>query len=107
MRHPDMRDIISGFEGTVRPGEMLRKLFTGNYVWTPVLTFTQTNITAVVLGRPGSGCSTLLKTLANQTEEYISVTGERHYDSLSPRDIREKYRGDVTYCPEEYVSFEH
>ena len=24
MRHPDMRDIISGFEGTVRPGEMLR-----------------------------------------------------------------------------------
>jgi ATP-binding cassette subfamily G (WHITE) protein 2 (SNQ2) len=24
LRHPPLRDIISGFEGVVRPGEMLR-----------------------------------------------------------------------------------
>lgn len=97
MRHPDMRDIISGFEGTVRPGEMLRMSSSNFFRQTVCLL----NMIIVVLGRPGSGCSTLLKTLANHTEEYISVTGERHYDSLSPHDIRERYRGDVTYCPEE------
>ena len=37
-------DILRNFEGLIRSGEML-----------------------VVLGRPGSGCSTLLKTLAGQT----------------------------------------
>ena len=26
LRHPHLRDIISGFQGVVRPGEMLRKL---------------------------------------------------------------------------------
>ena len=56
---------------------------------------------SVVLGRPGSGCSTFLKTLANQRGEYHSVEGEVHYDSLSPEDIAKHYRGDVTYCPED------
>jgi ATP-binding cassette, subfamily G (WHITE), member 2, SNQ2 len=55
----------------------------------------------VVLGRPGSGCSTFLKTLANQRGEYHSVEGEVHYDSLSPDEIAKHYRGDVTYCPED------
>jgi ATP-binding cassette subfamily G (WHITE) protein 2 (SNQ2) len=60
---------------------------------------------AVVLGRPGSGCSTLLKTLANQTDEYKSVSGAVHYDSLTPDEIRAHYRGDVQYCPEDDVHF--
>jgi ATP-binding cassette subfamily G (WHITE) protein 2 (SNQ2) len=59
----------------------------------------------VVLGRPGSGCSTLLKTLANQTDEYYSLSGSVHYDSISPTDIRTHYRGDVQYCPEDDVHF--
>ncbi|KAE9393362.1 hypothetical protein BT96DRAFT_924054 [Gymnopus androsaceus JB14] len=80
--HPPTRDILSGFEGVVRPGEML-----------------------LVLGRPGSGCTTLLKTLANQTQEYHSVRGSVHYDSLSPKEVRESFRGDVQYCPEDDVHF--
>ncbi|KAJ3748437.1 pleiotropic drug resistance ABC transporter [Lentinula detonsa] len=81
-RHPPTRTILSEFEGVVRPGEML-----------------------LVLGRPGSGCSTLLKTLANQTHEYHSVTGNIHYDSLSPGEIERSFRGDVQYCPEDDVHF--
>ncbi|KDQ56593.1 hypothetical protein JAAARDRAFT_58879 [Jaapia argillacea MUCL 33604] len=82
IRHPAVRDILSGFEGVVRPGEML-----------------------LVLGRPGAGCSTLLKTLANQHQEYHSVSGEIHYDSFSPRAIYNHHRGDVQYCPEDDVLF--
>ena len=76
---------------------MLRELAT------PLLS-TFIDVALVVLGRPGSGCSTFLKTLANQTEEYLSVTGERHYDSFTPDEIEKHFRGDVTYCPEEYVN---
>lgn len=57
------------------------------------------------MGRPGSGCSTLLKTLANQTQEYQSVLGSVHYDSLSPKEIEQSFRGDVQYCPEDDVHF--
>ncbi|RDB27092.1 Brefeldin A resistance protein [Hypsizygus marmoreus] len=82
MRHPPLRDILSGFEGVVRPEEML-----------------------LVLGRPGSGCSTFLKTLANHRDEYYAVEGNVHYDSLTPEEITKHYRGDVQYCPEDDVHF--
>ncbi|THH30475.1 hypothetical protein EUX98_g3698 [Antrodiella citrinella] len=81
-RHPVLRDILQGFEGVVRPGEML-----------------------LVLGSPGAGCTTLLRVLANQRHEYHSVEGTTHYDSFSPADIENLYRGDVQYCPEDDVHF--
>ncbi|PFH49073.1 hypothetical protein AMATHDRAFT_148472 [Amanita thiersii Skay4041] len=82
LRHPPLRDILSGFEGVVRPSEML-----------------------LVLGRPGSGCTTFLKALSNRRSEYHSIEGEVHYDSLSPAEIHSHYRGDVQYCPEDDVHF--
>ncbi|KAL5521040.1 hypothetical protein ACEPAG_8962 [Sanghuangporus baumii] len=77
LRNRASRRLISGFEGVVSPGEML-----------------------LVLGRPGSGCSTFLKTLANQTKEFVHVLGERQYGSLTPRDITSSFRSRVWYCPE-------
>lgn len=59
----------------------------------------------VVLGRPGSGCSTFLKTIANQRSEYHAVEGEVCYDSFTPEDIATQFRGDVIYCPEDDVHF--
>ncbi|KAH9077823.1 ABC-2 type transporter-domain-containing protein [Lactarius deliciosus] len=82
LRRPPLRNILSGFEGVVRPGEML-----------------------LVLGNPGSGCSTLLKTLTNQRAEYHLVEGEVHYDSLTPEHIAKHYRGDVVYSPEDDIHF--
>lgn len=82
VRHPPIRDILSGFEGVVRPGEMI-----------------------LVLGRPGSGCTTLLKTLANQRKEFYSVEGDVRYDSLSPQEMSANFRGDIRYCPEDDIHF--
>ena len=59
----------------------------------------------VVLGRPGSGCSTFLKVLANQREEFYAVEGDVFYDSLTPRQISKHFRGDVQYCPEDDIHF--
>jgi len=46
----DLKYIIQGFSGVVRPGEML-----------------------LVLGRPGSGTSTFLRALTNQKRDFIRV----------------------------------
>ncbi len=62
-------------------------------------------MSSVVLGRPGSGCSTLLKVLANQRQDYHSIGGDVWYDSLTPEQIEQRYRGDVHYCPEDDVHF--
>jgi len=59
----------------------------------------------VVLGRPGAGCSTFLKTLANQRGEYHAVEGQVFYDSFTPEEIHDSFRGDVTYCPEDDIHF--
>ncbi|KAF9531189.1 ABC-2 type transporter-domain-containing protein [Crepidotus variabilis] len=82
LRHPPLKQILSDFEGVVRPGEML-----------------------LVLGRPGSGCSTFLKVLANDRSEFHAVEGTVHYDSLTPAQLEKHYRGDVQYSPEDDVHF--
>ena len=61
--------------------------------------------TSVVLGNPGSGCSTLLKTLTNQRAEYHLVEGDVYYDSFTPEYIAKHYRGDVVYSPEDDIHF--
>ncbi|KAJ3515824.1 hypothetical protein NLJ89_g1517 [Agrocybe chaxingu] len=81
-RHPSIRDILNGFEGVIRPSEML-----------------------LVLGRPGSGCSTLLKCLSNRREEYHAVEGEVFYDGLLPEMVEKHHRGDIHYCPEDDIHF--
>lgn len=60
---------------------------------------------SVVLGRPGAGCTTFLKTLANQHDEFHAVSGLLRYSTFAPDEIRKQFRGDVIYCPEDDVHF--
>ncbi|GAA6000108.1 hypothetical protein JCM10207_006055 [Rhodosporidiobolus poonsookiae] len=77
-RHPKRKVILDDFTGTVRPGEML-----------------------LVLGRPGSGCSSFLKTLSANTESFTSVEGTVSYDGITPKEMAKNHRGDVAYLPED------
>lgn len=95
IRHPPVRNILTGFEGVVRPGEMMRTFYSH------ILHSPDVHHILVVLGSPGSGCSTLLKVLANQRDEYHGVKGDVHYHSLTPEQVKNHYRGDVCYCPED------
>ena len=81
-RHPPVKDILNSFTGVVRSGEML-----------------------LVLGSPGSGCSTFLKVLANQRQGYHEVVGEVSYDGMEPAHLAKHYRGDVGYSPEDDTHF--
>jgi ATP-binding cassette subfamily G (WHITE) protein 2 (PDR) len=62
----------------------------------------------VVLGRPGAGCTTFLKTIASHTHGFsIAKESVISYDGITPAEIRQNYRGDVTYSAETDVHFPH
>lgn len=83
LEKPRRIDILRDFEGVVHPGEML-----------------------VVLGPPGSGCSTFLKTLTGETHGF-NVAPESHinYQGIEPKDMNTKYRGEAIYTAEVDVHF--
>jgi ABC-type multidrug transport system ATPase subunit len=54
----------------------------------------------LVLGRPGSGCTTFLKAIANQRGEYSSVTGEVRYVGINAVEMGKTYKGEVVYNQE-------
>ncbi len=72
------RTILHRVNGIVKDGEML-----------------------LVLGRPGSGCTTLLKSLAGLTDDYTGWSGTVEFSGIPIDIIRKKFRGDViAYNPE-------
>ena len=71
-------DILKRFKGVVKPGEMV-----------------------LVLGRPGSGCTTFLKVMANQRSGYTKVDGEVLYGRFSASTFSKRYRGESAYNEED------
>ncbi|KAJ4513576.1 ATP-binding cassette transporter snq2 [Exophiala dermatitidis] len=79
---PPVRELLSNFDGCVRPGEML-----------------------LVLGRPGAGCSTFLKTFCNQREGFEAVEGEVTYGGTDAKTMKKSFRGEVIYNPEDDLHY--
>ncbi|KAL1591456.1 ATP-binding cassette transporter snq2 [Paraconiothyrium brasiliense] len=81
-RHSQTRILINDFSGVVKDGEMM-----------------------LVLGRPGSGCSTFLKAIANDRDSYASVEGDVSYGGIPAEEQGKKFRGEVNYNAEDDVHF--
>ncbi|SMQ45282.1 unnamed protein product [Zymoseptoria tritici ST99CH_3D7] len=81
-RTGETRTLLNGFTGCVRDGEMM-----------------------LVLGRPGSGCSTFLKAISNNRETYAEVTGDVSYGGIPADKQKKMYRGEVVYNQEDDVHF--
>lgn len=74
----DEVQILQGFEGVLRKGEML-----------------------CVLGPPGSGCSTLLKTIAGETHGfYVDPQSYVNYQGIGPKEMASNFRGEAIYTAE-------
>ncbi|KAK9373652.1 ABC-2 type transporter-domain-containing protein [Lipomyces chichibuensis] len=76
-RSRTLRNLIQDFTGVVHKGEML-----------------------LVLGRPGAGCSTFLRTIAGETESYKGVEGVISYDGIDQQTMKARFKGDVLYSSE-------
>lgn len=59
--------------------------------------------TMLVLGRPGSGCSTLLRVIANQRDSFAGVDGEVQYGRLSSKEAAKAYSGDIVFNSEDDI----
>ena len=79
---PPVREILSDFTGCIRPGEML-----------------------LVLGRPGSGCSTFLKVLGNQRSGFEEIRGDVTYGGTDAKVMAKDFRGEVLYNPEDDLHY--
>lgn len=51
----------------------------------------------LVLGRPGSGCSTFLKALGNQRAGYESIEGDVRYGGTDAETMAKQYRSEGVY----------
>ena len=76
------RTLINKFNGCVRDGEML-----------------------LVLGQPGSGCTTFLKALANQRASFKEITGDVTYGGINHKEMGKKFRGEVVYNSEDDLHY--
>lgn len=73
-------DILKNFRGVAKPGEMV-----------------------LVLGRPGSGCTTFLKVIANQRFGYTKVNGDVRYGPYDSKTFETQFRGEAVYNGEDDV----
>ncbi|KAK2626262.1 hypothetical protein QTJ16_004524 [Diplocarpon rosae] len=80
-RFPADRVILDKTHGCVKPGEML-----------------------LVLGKPGSGCTTLLSLLANRRRGFKSIKGDVHYGSMDHK-AGERYMGQIVMNTERELFF--
>ena len=79
---PPVRELLSHFDGCVRPGELL-----------------------LVLGRPGSGCTTFLKTFCNQRSGFEAVKGDVSYGGTDASQMAKHFRGEIIYNPEDDLHY--
>ncbi|KAF2276149.1 uncharacterized protein EI97DRAFT_501428 [Westerdykella ornata] len=72
------KHILRSCDGIVKPGELL-----------------------VVLGRPGSGCSTLLKTMCGELHG-LEMSNESvvHYNGILQKQMKKEFKGEVIYNQE-------
>lgn len=54
----------------------------------------------LVLGCPGSGCSTFLKAISNQREGYANVSGRVLYAGIEAEEMAKNYKGEVVFNQE-------
>ncbi|KAM0556987.1 hypothetical protein ACHAPJ_005666 [Fusarium lateritium] len=76
---PPQVALLDKFRGVCKPGEMV-----------------------LVLGKPGSGCTTFLKTIANQRYGYTAVEGEVLYGPWTNTDF-DQYRAEAVYNAEDDI----
>lgn len=79
---PRPRPLLEGLTGLAKPGEMV-----------------------LVLGRPGSGCSTFLKTISGRRGEYLNVKGDVHYSGVEATEFLKLYKGEAVYNPEADIHY--
>ncbi|KAI9507719.1 ABC-2 type transporter-domain-containing protein [Russula earlei] len=73
-RDGNAKTVLNRCSGLTKPGEMI-----------------------LVLGCPGSGCTTFLKAIANERGEYFSIGGDLGYAGIDALEMGKTYKGETVY----------
>jgi ATP-binding cassette subfamily G (WHITE) protein 2 (PDR) len=73
----ERKQILHSFDGIIKAGEL-----------------------CVVLGRPGSGCSTLLKALTGELHGLDTDESVIHYNGISQNKMMKEFKGEMVYNQE-------
>ena len=83
--HKQPKPILRNFHGIVKSGELL-----------------------IVLGRPGSGCSTFLKTMTGEMHGLdLEKSSVVHYNGVTQKKMMREFKGEVVYNQEVDKHFPH
>ncbi|KAH4929005.1 hypothetical protein HBI23_142720 [Parastagonospora nodorum] len=80
----ERKQILHNFDGIIKAGEL-----------------------CVVLGRPGSGCSTLLKSLTGELHGLDTDDSTIHYNGILQGKMRKEFKGETVYNQEVDKHFPH
>ncbi|CAD0100335.1 unnamed protein product [Aureobasidium mustum] len=105
-----LQDTVGGI--ALKPLGMLKSLFSRNTERKHILRNFNGNLKSgellIVLGRPGSGCSTFLKSLCGETHGlHIDEGSEIHYNGVSQKQMMKEFKGEVVYNQEVDKHFPH
>ncbi|KAF7559139.1 hypothetical protein G7046_g5028 [Stylonectria norvegica] len=79
------KQILRNFDGLIKSGELL-----------------------IVLGRPGSGCSTLLKTICGELHGLsVGRDSSIHYNGIPQKQMKKEFKGEAIYNQEVDKHFPH
>lgn len=84
LQRSDRRKILHSFDGIIKSGEL-----------------------CVVLGRPGSGCSTLLKVLTGELHGLDTDDSVIHYNGIPQKLMIKEFKGETVYNQEVDKHFPH
>lgn len=80
-----VKHILNNFDGVMKSGELL-----------------------IVLGRPGSGCSTLLKSMCGELHGlHVDDGSVIHYNGITQKQMLKEFKGEVVYNQEVDKHFPH
>lgn len=79
-KHAQTFNILTDFKGVAKSGTM-----------------------TLVLGRPGSGCTTFLKVLANYRAGFTDISGDVFYNGIPSEEFGDRYDGETAYNQEDDV----
>ncbi|MBW0489555.1 hypothetical protein O181_029270, partial [Austropuccinia psidii MF-1] len=97
--------LLGLFLSPIRALTMRMKKIPAKQIIHPTNGFLKAGEMCLVLGRPNSGCTTLLKVLANQRVGFRSVNGEVTYGGIPAKIMAKRYKGEVVYNPEDDIHF--
>jgi ABC-type multidrug transport system ATPase subunit len=96
---------LSGIEKVLKFWTWGRKSGTDRTILNDLTGFVKDGEMLLVLGRPGAGCTSLLRVLSGMRGSFTEIDGDVLYGDMDSKEFSKNYRGEVCYNGEEDMNY--